>query len=864
MRLLTRANVLRLLLLFYIAASMGYWVTGLHDGLATWRHTERWVRTPFDVDPDSHLLSEIRPEGTAAGLVKGERLEKLQGQPYEGVAHLQETRLAAHPGDIWEVETRRPDGSLHDTKIRLARRSEKNATPGILARLLGLFLVIPLICLLTGYWIVLAKPTAPNAWLLLIMLTFPEVVFLLPSMETGPGILLVGIWYQALQLLGPLMLPVFGVYFPERSRIDIKLPWLKWLILGPGLFASALLLLATYRQYYIGAIEPWRTWIDGWLENAINTINLLSLIFYGIVIGDKLRSASTADARRRMRLLCTGSGIGLGAVLVFFVILPAFGIRQDLTQHFWIGYTGAALFMVAPLTFAYVVLVERAMDVRVLLRMGTKYLLARVTLWVLQMALITAAGMHLLLPVFQKKQPGPSDIWQAALFGCMVIVLRKGVSKRLEAFVDRRFFREAYDTEQVLQDLSDQVRRFTDPEPLLKTVAQSIAETLHVPRVGVLMRRPDGFRLQEAIGMPLTKDVVLGSHSSTIRRLAQRTTAVRLHREEADGWYLLASATEQQVLEQLGAEILLPMAGRSKLMGFMTLGPKRSEAAYTRNDIALLEMVASQAGLALEVTELAHSLAQEAAQRERVHREIEIAREVQEKLFPQSLPSIAGATIAGACRPALGVGGDYYDVIALEDGRIGLAIGDVSGKGISAALLMASLRASLRGATLDAPQDLAKLIAKVSHLVYEASASNRYATFFFGTYDPKTRTLQYVNAGHNPPLVLRGSLETIKLDACGPVIGLLTDSNYEQQRIVLEPGDILLTYTDGISEAMSSTEEEWGEERLEAAVRQNSESAEAILKRVFEEADRFTAGTPQYDDMTLLVMKLSAENHSSV
>lgn len=862
MRLLTRANVLRFLLLLYLAASMGYWAAGLRDRLEIWQHAERWVRSPFDIDPDSHLLSEVRPEAQTAGLVKGERLDELNGQPYQGRAFFQEMQLAAHPGDVWSIETRRPDGSLHEAKVRLEPRSTKNASPWVLARLLGLFLVIPLICLLTGYWIVLAKPSEPNAWLLLVMLTFPEVVFLEPSMATGWELFLRGAWYQGMQMIGPLMLPVFGVYFPERSRIDVRFPWIKWLILGPGLLACALYLVSLQRQYSIGTIEPWRTWIDGWLEHAINTINLLSLILYAIVIGDKLRSASTADARRRMRLLCTGSGIGLGAVLVFFIILPALGIRPDVTQHFWIGYTGAALFMVAPLTFAYVVLVERAMDARVLLRIGTKYLLARVTLWILQMALITAAGMHLLLPIFEKKQPGPSDIWQAVVFGCMVVALRKGVNKRLEALLDRKFFREAYDTDQVLQDLSDQVRRFTDPEPLLKTVAQSVAETLHVARVGVLMRKPDGFRLQEAIGMPLTNDMVLGSHSSTIRRLAQRTTAVRLHREEADGWYLLASANEQQILEQLGAEILLPMAGRSKLMGFMTLGPKKSEAAYSRNDIALLEMVASQTGLALEVSELAHSLAHEAAQRERVHREMEIAREVQEKLFPQRLPSIAGATIAGACRPALGVGGDYYDVIALEDGRIGLAIGDVSGKGISAALLMASLRASLRGATLDAPQDLAKLMAKVSHLVYEASASNRYATFFFGTYDPQSRILQYVNAGHNPPLILRGDSGILKLDPCGPVIGLLTDTNYEQQRIVLEPGDILLTYTDGISEAMSSTEEEWGEDRLEAAARQSSGTADAVLKAIFEEVDHFTAGTPQYDDMTLLVMKLAAEPSS--
>jgi sigma-B regulation protein RsbU (phosphoserine phosphatase) len=291
-------------------------------------------------------------------------------------------------------------------------------------------------------------------------------------------------------------------------------------------------------------------------------------------------------------------------------------------------------------------------------------------------------------------------------------------------------------------------------------------------------------------------------------------------------------------------------------MGVMALGPRRSEAAYSSSDLKILQAVASQTGLALEISELAHSLATEAAQRERMNREMEIAREVQERLFPQEMPEIPGATIAGSCRPALGVGGDYYDVIDLGDGRVGLAVGDVSGKGISAALLMASLRASLRGITLDSPRDFANLMHKVNYLVYESSASNRYATFFFASYDPKTRRLECVNAGHNPPVVLRGN-ETILLETGGPVVGLLPGAPYVEQTLTLEAGDLLVLYTDGISEAMTHKDEEWGEERMIAAAHAAREnSACEVMRAIFDAADAFTAGAPQHDDMTLLVLKL--------
>jgi sigma-B regulation protein RsbU (phosphoserine phosphatase) len=292
----------------------------------------------------------------------------------------------------------------------------------------------------------------------------------------------------------------------------------------------------------------------------------------------------------------------------------------------------------------------------------------------------------------------------------------------------------------------------------------------------------------------------------------------------------------------------------------MMLGPKQSEEAYSPSDLRLLASIGTQTGLALEVAELANSLANEAAQRARIGREIEIAREVQERLFPQHMPALPAASLAGACRPAQGVGGDYYDVIEMQNGQFGLAVGDVSGKGISAALLMASLRACLRTMMLIGEVHPAELMKSLNKLVYESSAANRYATFFFSIYDPATRKLQYVNAGHNPPFLFRASgvaQDPTRLEAGGTVIGLIPNAMYEEQSLKLKQEDLLLAYTDGISEAMNENDEEWGEERMLScalAVRQNS--AEQILRAIVGGTDRFTGNASQHDDMTLLVLKI--------
>jgi sigma-B regulation protein RsbU (phosphoserine phosphatase) len=147
---------------------------------------------------------------------------------------------------------------------------------------------------------------------------------------------------------------------------------------------------------------------------------------------------------------------------------------------------------------------------------------------------------------------------------------------------------------------------------------------------------------------------------------------------------------------------------------------------------------------------------------------------------------------------------------------------------------------------------------QVNVLVYEASASNRYATFFFAAYDPKTRRVECVNAGHNPPVLLRNG-QVIRLEAGGPVVGLLPLAPYVEQALTLEPGDLLLLYTDGISEAMTHDDEEWGEERMiEAASKVRDKDAGDVLRALFTACDKFTAGAPQHDDMTMLILKLDA------
>jgi serine phosphatase RsbU (regulator of sigma subunit) len=241
-----------------------------------------------------------------------------------------------------------------------------------------------------------------------------------------------------------------------------------------------------------------------------------------------------------------------------------------------------------------------------------------------------------------------------------------------------------------------------------------------------------------------------------------------------------------------------------------------------------------------------------------LRKDLEGAKDVQRAFFPPRSLSIPCISCETFYQPAYGIGGDYYDLLSLQGGRWGIAIGDVSGKGIGAALLMASLQASLRAQALHSHLDLSTLIGDVNRLVYESSPTHFFASLFYGEYEPATRVLNYVNAGHNPPIVVRprkDSCEIYTLKSEGIPVGIFADSQFATTTFQFEIDDVLVAYTDGITEVESAHGELWGQQRLENLLRSCSRGTpEQIIHCILDEVSSFADGQKQRDDMTLVVM----------
>jgi serine phosphatase RsbU (regulator of sigma subunit) len=266
------------------------------------------------------------------------------------------------------------------------------------------------------------------------------------------------------------------------------------------------------------------------------------------------------------------------------------------------------------------------------------------------------------------------------------------------------------------------------------------------------------------------------------------------------------------------------------------------------NSFSVIEF--DEATRTLEAERRAHAARLE-AERQAAH-EMAIAKEVQSRLFPQRQPLMRTLAYAGICRPARTVGGDYYDFLDLGNRRLGLVLADIAGKGMGAALLMANLQAALRSQCATAWERPERFLRSVNQLLYENTAAGDYATLFFAEYDDATRKLRYSNCGHPPGLLVRGTGDVERLDATCTVVGLFESWDCALEERELAPGDSLLLYTDGVTEAVNSDGDEFGEERLVEAARQNGElSLPALLAALADQARKFSPHE-QADDITLI------------
>jgi serine phosphatase RsbU (regulator of sigma subunit) len=488
------------------------------------------------------------------------------------------------------------------------------------------------------------------------------------------------------------------------------------------------------------------------------------------------------------------------------------------------------------------------MEIPLLLKRSARYVLVQRGFIVL-LFLMAALTITFFTRTFSRLLPAGSNLGMAmsAVFGIVLVWVSAPLVRRGTERIDRAFFRSAYDARIILQDLAEKARTVNDRQQLAELLERHIREALHPKSLVGYLEAVDGRLVAQFGGVP-SELASLDPILPLLMELARRGKPWEVAPPE------LPAGMNLSALAVLAPECLVPIRGRDdRLTGLLVLGERLSEEPYSKQDLRLLESVASHAGVTLESIRLAENIAERLEAERRTAHEIEIAREVQAGLFPQKMPPLRTLEYAGGCVQARVVGGDYYDFLDLGPGRVAIVLADIAGKGISGALLMANLQANLRSQYTLALEDVSRLLQSVNRLFCENTPEDRYATLFYADYADSGRRLRYVNCGHNPPLLLRAGGALERLHATATILGMFADWQCTMGEATLQPGDTLVMYTDGITEAPSPAGEEFGERRLVETIREHSrEAASDLLSRIHAAVQQFSSGA-QADDLTLVI-----------
>jgi serine phosphatase RsbU (regulator of sigma subunit) len=388
----------------------------------------------------------------------------------------------------------------------------------------------------------------------------------------------------------------------------------------------------------------------------------------------------------------------------------------------------------------------------------------------------------------------------------------------------------------------------------LRQVARLVFDAVPAERCIIMLREDAGgeLRVRAAEMHDQRTDVGEVRVSRTIiEEVVNQGRSVLTSDAQHDPRFMSSTVT----LQGIRSVLAVPLGVGERIFGMIYADSPLATSRFTEDHLKVLTTLGSVAAIRVENARL---LEEHLAQ-ERNERELQLAREIQQRLQPTTPPSIPGFELQGISFPSYEIGGDYYDFILFPDGRLVVALGDVSGKGTSAALLMSSLHAAVH-AQVALSRPIAETIGAVNRYLADNTPANRFVTLFYAELDPLSGSLSFINAGHNPPLIAHAAGTLEQLGSGGLPLGIMPDLDYREGRARLRPGDVLVAYSDGVTEQTNPQGEEFGTVRLQEAVAQNLDRSAAGIRDKIEDAlSKFAQGTPPVDDITLVIVKRTGQ-----
>jgi sigma-B regulation protein RsbU (phosphoserine phosphatase) len=391
----------------------------------------------------------------------------------------------------------------------------------------------------------------------------------------------------------------------------------------------------------------------------------------------------------------------------------------------------------------------------------------------------------------------------------------------------------------------------------LQQIASLVFEAVPAERCCIMMRDEGNEELKVAVARLRDREGDIGEIRVS-RTIMEEVVGLGKSVLTADAQQDPRLMSSTMTLQGIRSVLAVPLGVGDKVFGIIYADSPIAESKFTEDHLKVLTTLSSVAAIRVENARLM----EEQIERERLEQELQLASEIQQRFQPTQAPQVPGYEMQGISFPCYEIGGDYYDFIKREDGRLIVTLGDVSGKGTAAALLMSSLHAAVH-AQAASHNSLVETISAVNNYLADNTPTNRFVTLFYAELDPQTGGLSFINAGHNPPLIVHAAGTTENLAAGGLPLGIRPDADYREGHTQLQPSDVLVIYSDGVSEAVSPQGEEFGTQRLYDVVSRNLEaSAAGIRDRIEAALTKWAQGTPAADDITLVIVKRQAAGFS--
>jgi sigma-B regulation protein RsbU (phosphoserine phosphatase) len=655
--------------------------------------------------------------------------------------------------------------------------------------------------------------------------------------EIGPA--MVYLW-----ALMPPALVYFAISFPENNRFLAarKMLW------APLYLAASVPLVGLLITKHADPAAGWKALPLIWIAGPA----VLAIVVVGLI--QNFRWPGNRRAREQVRWAGLAAALAsVGGLLLLLANGAALRFPLPWVVAYRPFFNDAVLVVVgllSPLALGHALTAAKPYDIRLLVRQIIRFCAlggpAVVIFLLFAAAMSWATGGP-------PREPSVAVLIAAALLTEVVLAPSWSPYQRL---LDRTLDRAGYTFRERLEDLARGLPHILDRKSLAASLGERIQIEMGTTRfyLFLLDRQSKKLRAQagkSSYGMAVA-DVEFDPEEPLSRYLMEEQRVFEVEVSPFNPKLIPVFRSVADRLGKLRAAVVLGLKRRQTLLGLMVLGPKASDDFYNGEELDLLTKVADQAAVAVENIELFEDVT-----RSREHRkELADASEMQTMLFPSIVPGLSSGRIAGRCVPARSVSGDYYDFLRLPDKRVGLAIADVSGRGMAASLLMANLQGLLRSQAPTA-ESLEDLMRRINRQIFNSSFGAKHCTLFYGVYDDARRELQFVNAGHSPPILLTSAGPRF-LESTGLPLGLFAEATPESRHESLEPGAILVLYSDGITEARNTRGDAYGGQRLiDVLSRFQDSDVGRIADRVLGDVSDFMAGATIEDDQTLVLLKVN-------